>query len=366
MSVFCLALVMYLCSCGAAENGAMESGGTEHSLSEKGNAADSTPALFLQVDDALYWDTGRISTIFRCGMMDGEITSTVAASETPSQDNQSNFGSGYGYQYSGSDTIDVNIDDQWHIFKRIYETDVCRIQITNGNTGEVMDVSEEIQAEAFWEIIGKYEALDVEKLDNQTKTMGYTYWLRFYNEAGEQLHSIVPKGPMVKIDSVQYGDYSRGTASELFLAVDALWEEEMPRADVKATDLQETEELAGVSMEVTYVTPKGANLVLTNDTDKNIMFGDDYILQVYQDGKWYEVDYIIDNAVFSAIGYSVPTGGSTCWSVKWNYFHGELPEGTYRIVKEVMDFRGTGDFTEYSIGAYFCISASNIDMKVTP
>ena len=35
----------------------------------------------------------------RCSTMDGEITSTVDGTEIPTEDNQSNFGSGFGYQY---------------------------------------------------------------------------------------------------------------------------------------------------------------------------------------------------------------------------------------------------------------------------
>ena len=43
------------------------------------------------VDGKLYYDTGKESTISgRCGVMDGEITSTVDGSEIPTKDNQSN------------------------------------------------------------------------------------------------------------------------------------------------------------------------------------------------------------------------------------------------------------------------------------
>ena len=46
----------------------------------------------VMVDGKLYHDTGKESTISgRCGVMDGEITSTVDGSEIPTKDNQSNF-----------------------------------------------------------------------------------------------------------------------------------------------------------------------------------------------------------------------------------------------------------------------------------
>lgn len=71
------------------------------------------PAMVV-VDGVLYKDTGRISTELRCGMMDGEITSTVDT--VPEEGDQSNFGTGYGYQY-GMSGIEVSIDGEWHIFE---------------------------------------------------------------------------------------------------------------------------------------------------------------------------------------------------------------------------------------------------------
>lgn len=46
----------------------------------------------------LYYDTGKESSINgRCDVMNGEITSTIDGSEVPAVDNQSNFGTGFGY-----------------------------------------------------------------------------------------------------------------------------------------------------------------------------------------------------------------------------------------------------------------------------
>lgn len=74
----------------------------------------------VMVDGLLYYDTGKESTIeARCGMMDGEITSTVDASEIPTKDNQSNFGVGFGYQYGINNSIDIQMEDgKWFVFQR--------------------------------------------------------------------------------------------------------------------------------------------------------------------------------------------------------------------------------------------------------
>lgn len=72
----------------------------------------------VMVDGKLYYDTGRESTIEgRCGTMDGEINSTVDASQVPTENNQSNFGSDFGYQYITESTIEVYLNDKWMVFE---------------------------------------------------------------------------------------------------------------------------------------------------------------------------------------------------------------------------------------------------------
>lgn len=243
-------------------------------------------------------------------------------------------------------------------------TNISTIRITDGTTGRDLFLTKENDSEEFWEIIAKWENLDVEKSENQTQTVGYVYWLRLEDEEGTELHSIVPGMQEIQMDGEKYHDYSKGTAMELFLAVDAAWAKKAAedlRADLQgealnaAADSQTPDTLEGVTMEVTYATPRGANLVFANDTDLEIEYGDDYSLQAYVDGAWYNVEYIIDNAAFNAIAYTVPQNGTRSWGVRWNVFHGELPPGEYRIIKSVMDFRGTGDYTTYQLAAEFTV-----------
>ena len=72
----------------------------------------------VMVDGVLYLDTGFQSTTKeRPEGFDGEITSEVDGSEIPAVDDQSNFGTGYGYQYgAGEGTIDLYMNDKWWIF----------------------------------------------------------------------------------------------------------------------------------------------------------------------------------------------------------------------------------------------------------
>ena len=72
----------------------------------------------VRVNGVLYLDTGYESTLdARCGVMDGEITSQVDGSEMPTEDDQSNFGTGYGYQYGTEEgTVELYMNEQWRVF----------------------------------------------------------------------------------------------------------------------------------------------------------------------------------------------------------------------------------------------------------
>lgn len=81
--------------------------------------ADLPPLVM--VDGQLYQDTGRESTLKgRCGVLDGEITSTVPSQEVPFEDGQSNFGTGFGYQIGVEpDTIEVYLNETWMVFEAV-------------------------------------------------------------------------------------------------------------------------------------------------------------------------------------------------------------------------------------------------------
>lgn len=69
------------------------------------------------IDGVLYYDTGAVSdTEYRCGTPDGVISDTTAADELPTEDGQSNFGTGYGYQFAADGTVEVEIDGEYVIF----------------------------------------------------------------------------------------------------------------------------------------------------------------------------------------------------------------------------------------------------------
>ena len=94
--------------------------GVTEFISEHNYATTDGGAMIpmVMVDGVIYLDTKCESTVDgRCGVMDGEITSHVHGTEKPTIDNQSNFGTGYGYQYGAAEgTIEIYMDGKWWIF----------------------------------------------------------------------------------------------------------------------------------------------------------------------------------------------------------------------------------------------------------
>lgn len=81
------------------------------------NQKEPISVRMIMLEGKLYMDVGKSDIEGRCGMMDGSITSSVENGKYPEEDYQSNFGSGYGFQYVKEGSIDVNIEGQWIRFE---------------------------------------------------------------------------------------------------------------------------------------------------------------------------------------------------------------------------------------------------------
>jgi len=126
---------------------------------------------------------------------------------------------------------------------------------------------------------------------------------------------------------------------------------------IRNTDTDVLSPLDGVTMEVTECSDISVTVRIVNDTDKDIQCGEDFCLEVQDEetGEWRKLDEVIDNAAFNAIAYMVQKDSPYEAVIDFEWLYGKLEPGRYRIVKTVTDFRGTGDFTDYTFTAEFSI-----------
>ena len=111
--------------------------------------------------------------------------------------------------------------------------------------------------------------------------------------------------------------------------------------------------LEGVTLQMEEYDSRSGEVEILNETDMDIQFGEWFEIQVLMGNAWVKLPYVIDSVAFNEPAYNAPKDETAVWEVQWEWIYGELPEGTYRIIKDVMDFRGTGDFTKYYLADEF-------------
>ena len=105
----------------------------------------------------------------------------------------------------------------------------------------------------------------------------------------------------------------------------------------------------GVKLTAKNITPSGLTIVCTQQDGEptgELQTGSYYGLEMLQDGEWVAVELLPMEyeLAWTSEAWMIPNNAETEWEVNWSRLYGELPAGSYRISKSVMDFRGTGDY----------------------
>lgn len=82
-------------------------------------AGNSAYPPMVKVDGITYVDTSYENAMATCGTSDGKIKTSVDGTKMPTNDDESNFGKGYGYQVWEDGYINVEIDNRWVLFRDI-------------------------------------------------------------------------------------------------------------------------------------------------------------------------------------------------------------------------------------------------------
>lgn len=115
----------------------------------------------------------------------------------------------------------------------------------------------------------------------------------------------------------------------------------------------------GVTLSAEDVTPTGMTLVCTQSGGKyegELYTGSRFVLERFVEGEWLPVSIKPEEEVdWTMIALGIQPNTTTKWTVNWEFLYGFLEPGTYRISKEIMDFRGPGQYTEKTYYAEFGI-----------
>ena len=235
----------------------------------------------INIDGELYYDSGRISEVVRCGVLDGALKKTVNENEIPYNSGDANFDAD-GYQRV-SDRIEVYADSKWLIFDK-YD-----------NNGQQLD-----GLKCCYYIRGRLNNANVDSevivlSDNENVT---------FNDIFDPLLS---------------SEYKRNTGGGKihynFITSDK-W---------------------GINLRVKNVTPTGMTLLIEQSggtLSGELETGSDYTIEQKINNVWSPLESKID--VWTLIAYDVKKNDTKEMEIDWKAIYGELDTGFYRLKKEIM------------------------------
>lgn len=127
----------------------------------------------------------------------------------------------------------------------------------------------------------------------------------------------------------------------------------------KPSDVGEEADEWGVALSAENVMPTGMTLVCTQSRGHytgELQTGSPYVIERVVNGVWLPVGTKPGlDLVWTMEGWMIRPNDTTKWDVNWDFLYGELEPGLYRIQKEIMNFRGPGDYTQKPYYAEFAI-----------
>jgi hypothetical protein len=113
-----------------------------------------------------------------------------------------------------------------------------------------------------------------------------------------------------------------------------------------------------VTLTAENVTPTGLTLVCRAAADSDtseLQTGSAFVLQKRTDAGWVDVESLQKESevIWISVAWLIPKGETTRWDVTWDWLYGELAAGEYRIGKEIVNFRGLGDYEQTTAYATF-------------
>ena len=114
---------------------------------------------------------------------------------------------------------------------------------------------------------------------------------------------------------------------------------------------------AGITMNISSYTTRGLSFYFENLTDKEFIYGEDFVLYKFVNNAWERVEPTIDGYWgFFGIGYSIfPNSATDARTVDWVWLFGELPSGNCRFQKDILYVRQPGDFDRFVLESDFTL-----------
>ncbi len=156
---------------------------------------------------------------------------------------------------------------------------------------------------------------------------------------------------LIKNETITYNgkEYLTSELSDATLHWLGLSEQERMFSSHLPEELMIVDEVWGITLTVENVTPVGLTVRCTQSFGEvlgELQTGSWFVVQNWTKANgWREMPYITEDEVgWTEEAQKIPMNDTCEWTVNWDWLYGSLPPGKYRIGKEIIDFRSTGNY----------------------
>lgn len=99
-----------------------------------------------------------------------------------------------------------------------------------------------------------------------------------------------------------------------------------------------------IEVDKSTITPTCISIIITNNNENDLSYGEEFKIQKNINGKWKDLDYASDKLYWNTIALITNGKSQTSKKLDIEHYYGKLDNGTYRVVKSV--FNGNGGEVE--------------------
>lgn len=120
----------------------------------------------------------------------------------------------------------------------------------------------------------------------------------------------------------------------------------------KKSNIEIVEKGVSLTVKENTLTRTGAILILKNDSDVDVEYGEPYEIEIKKNGEWHKVNVELD---FNLPAYILKSKATKEIELKWENGYGKLASGDYRVIKGINVEKEDGTFETFYVSAEFTI-----------
>ena len=118
------------------------------------------------------------------------------------------------------------------------------------------------------------------------------------------------------------------------------------------SNIESVKNNVSLSIKEGTLTKRGATLILKNDSDNAVQYGNPYEIEIKKNGIWYKINVELN---FTLPAYVLKSKESKEIELNWENGYGKLATGEYRIIKSIDIENEDGTFKDFYVSVEFAI-----------